>query len=40
MEIYLHCCQGSHPDIFLPNGETLFIGRSAMTKIAETRCSR
>ncbi|TRY61561.1 hypothetical protein TCAL_05698, partial [Tigriopus californicus] len=37
---FVRCCSKRHPDILLPNNESLMLGRGPQTKIKEKRCSR
>jgi len=37
---FLRCVKSSHPDIALPHGEQVIVGRGKVTRIKESRCSR
>jgi len=37
---FLRCLAGRHPDLPLPHGVEVFVGRGPATKVADARCSR
>ncbi len=37
---FLRCLDSSHPDILLPDGQNVIVGRGPDTKIKDKRCSR
>lgn len=40
LKVFLRCPKNSHPDIYLPDGESVFVGRSPLTKVKDSRLSR
>ena len=40
IECFLRCPKSSHPDILLPHGKEVIVGRGERTKIEDSRCSR
>jgi len=40
MQCFLTCVYGSHPDVFLPNGKAVVIGRMPELKLVDPLCSR